>query len=55
MWLQVSSLEVLGVETVIMSVDRQNANLVHEISSKEAAAFLDSTHTVNSFAFHFNG
>uniref|UniRef100_A0A3Q0S959 Zgc:113176 n=1 Tax=Amphilophus citrinellus TaxID=61819 RepID=A0A3Q0S959_AMPCI len=50
---EVSSLEKLGVETAVMSFDCQRSNL--EVSSKGAAAFLDSTDTLNSFALHFKG
>ncbi|TRY83366.1 hypothetical protein DNTS_016642 [Danionella cerebrum] len=53
--LEVSSLEQLGVESVILAYDRHQAKIeVQEMSSKGAAGFLDSTDTVNSFALHFN-
>ncbi|XP_056119991.1 uncharacterized protein LOC130097227 [Rhinichthys klamathensis goyatoka] len=52
--LQVSKLEELGVETAILSFDRQKSGLeVYEVSSKGAADFLDSTDTANNFALHF--
>ncbi|CAM4579317.1 unnamed protein product [Leuciscus chuanchicus] len=52
--LQVSKLEELGVETPILSFDRQKSGLeVYEVSSKGAADFLDSTDTANNFALHF--
>ncbi|XP_056333707.1 uncharacterized protein zgc:113176 [Danio aesculapii] len=52
--LEVSKLEDLGVETAILSFDRQKSSLeVYELSSKGATDFLDSTHTVNNFAPHF--
>ncbi|MEQ2261671.1 hypothetical protein XENORESO_014002, partial [Xenotaenia resolanae] len=54
--LEVSSLEILGVETAVMLFDCQKPNLeVLEVSSKGAAAFLDSTETLSSFALHFKG
>jgi len=52
----VSKLEDLGVETAILSFDRQKSTLeVFELSSKGATDFLDSTETVNNFALHFKG
>ncbi|CAM4558304.1 unnamed protein product [Leuciscus chuanchicus] len=52
--LEVSKLEDLGVETAILSFDRQKSSLeVFELSSKGATDFLDSTDTVNNFALHF--
>ncbi|XP_047671804.1 uncharacterized protein LOC113636439 isoform X2 [Tachysurus fulvidraco] len=52
--LEVSKLEDLGVETAVLSFDRQKSSLeVYELSSKGAADFLDSTDTVNNFALHF--
>ncbi|XP_073703668.1 uncharacterized protein [Garra rufa] len=52
--LEVSKLEDLGVETAILSFDRQKSSLeVYELSSKGATDFLDSTDTVNNFALHF--
>lgn len=53
---KVSKLETLGVETAILSFDRQKSSLeVYELSSKGATDFLDSTDTVNNFALHFKG
>lgn len=53
---KVSKLEELGVETAILSFDRQKSGLeVYEVSSKGAADFLDSTDTANNFALHFKG
>lgn len=53
---KVSKLEALGVETAILSFDRQMSSLeVYELSSKGATDFLDSTDTVNNFALHFTG
>ncbi|ROL41338.1 hypothetical protein DPX16_6736 [Anabarilius grahami] len=52
--LEVSKLEDLGVETAILSFDRQRSSLeVYEVSSKGATDFLDKTDTVNNFALHF--
>ncbi|XP_067312362.1 uncharacterized protein zgc:113176 isoform X2 [Pseudorasbora parva] len=52
--LEVSKLEDLGVETAILSFDRQKSTLeVFELSSKGATDFLDSSDTVNNFALHF--
>ncbi|XP_045932432.1 uncharacterized protein LOC123987515 isoform X1 [Micropterus dolomieu] len=52
--LEVSKLEDLGVETAILSFDRQKSSLeVFELSSKGATDFLDTTETVNNFALHF--
>uniref|UniRef100_A0A3Q3JYZ5 Uncharacterized protein n=1 Tax=Monopterus albus TaxID=43700 RepID=A0A3Q3JYZ5_MONAL len=54
--LEVSSLEALGVETAVLSLDRLKADSeVHKVSSRGAAGFLDSADTVNSFAMHFKG
>nr|XP_020440971.1 uncharacterized protein LOC109951055 isoform X2 [Monopterus albus] len=54
--LKVSSLEALGVETAVLSLDRLKADSeVHKVSSRGAAGFLDSADTVNSFAMHFKG
>ncbi|XP_055362767.1 uncharacterized protein LOC114850824 isoform X2 [Betta splendens] len=51
---QVSSLEELGVETVVLSYDHQKATMkVSKVSSKGASNFLASTDTVNKFALHF--
>lgn len=53
---KVSKLEDLGVETAILSFDRQRSSLeVYEVSSKGASDFLDKTDTVNNFALHFKG
>ncbi|XP_073706258.1 adhesion G protein-coupled receptor B3-like [Garra rufa] len=50
----VSKREDLGVETAILSFDRQKSSSeVYELSSKGATDFLDSTDTVNNFALHF--
>lgn len=53
---QVSSLEELGIETMVLSMDCQKGELkVHEVSSNGAAEFLTSTEVVNNFALHFKG
>ncbi|XP_029019933.1 uncharacterized protein LOC114863209 [Betta splendens] len=52
--LEVSSLEELGVETIVLSFDHQKATMeVSEVSSKGASESLASTDTVNNFALHF--
>ncbi|XP_055359809.1 uncharacterized protein LOC114844693 isoform X2 [Betta splendens] len=52
--IEVSSLEELGVETIVLSFDHQKATMeVSEVSSKGASEFLASTDTVNNFALHF--
>ncbi|XDV24194.1 hypothetical protein PO909_028439 [Leuciscus waleckii] len=54
MKLEVSKLEELGVETAILSFDRQKSSLeVFEMSSRGANDFLDKSDTVNNFALHF--
>ncbi|XDV22760.1 hypothetical protein PO909_027589 [Leuciscus waleckii] len=54
MKLEVSKLEELGVETAILSFDRQKSSLeVFEMSSRGATDFLDKSDTVNNFALHF--
>lgn len=51
-----SKLEELGVETAILSFDRQKSSLeVFEMSSRGATDFLDKSDTVNNFALHFKG
>ncbi|XP_015243083.1 PREDICTED: uncharacterized protein LOC107092897 [Cyprinodon variegatus] len=54
--LEVSSLEMLGVDTAVLLFDHQKPNLeVWELSSKGAASFLASKDTLSSFALHFKG
>ena len=52
----VSKLEELGVETALMMFDCLNPQVaVHELSSKKASEFLESTGTGNKFGLYFAG
>ncbi|XP_062393493.1 uncharacterized protein zgc:113176 [Sardina pilchardus] len=52
--LEVAKLELLGVETAIMSIDKSSSSLeVFEVCSKEATVFLDNSDTSSNFALHF--
>lgn len=53
---KVSKLEELGVETAALSVDCLNpVTSVIQVSSKNAAAFLEETDTANKFALKMSG
>ncbi|XP_049331684.1 uncharacterized protein zgc:113176 isoform X2 [Astyanax mexicanus] len=54
--IEVSQLDELGVETVVLLYDGLNQEAaIHELSSKKASDFLQSTGTGNKFGLYFAG
>ncbi|XP_076149389.1 uncharacterized protein LOC143133510 [Alosa pseudoharengus] len=55
LWVQEPKLEAMGVETAMVSIDKLSCGTleVFEVSSKEAAVFLDTSDTSSKFAMYF--